>query len=205
MVKDWDCMMKCTLSSNRPPLRVDARFSMTVPLRGASTLVVRCIRPDDKPALREGFKYLSAETRYRRFHAAVTDLSPAMLRYLTEVDGWNHVAVVAIAPRSRGSRARVVGVARAIRLAEDERAAEIALAVADDVQRRGLGGLLLEILVNAARERGIANLRAHVHYDDRTVRDLLLPHGAVLDWVESGMRTIELQLRSTADARALDS
>jgi acetyltransferase len=197
--------MKHLLSCGTP-LRIDARFSMAVPLGEPARIVIRCIRAEDKNALREGFKYLSAETRYRRFHMPVAELTPPMLRYLTEVDGWDHFAIVAIVPSLLRSRSRIVGVARAIRLAEEEgRAAEVALVVADDMQRRGLGGMLVEVLVAAACERGVTSLRAQIHYADRTVRDLLAPHGIVHDWFDAGTRTLELRIRSAREARELDS
>ena len=49
---------------------------------------------------------------------------------------------------------RIVGVARYDRVAGTD-VAEIAVAVVDEFQRRGLGGALLAILARVAREHGI--------------------------------------------------
>ena len=58
--------------------------------------MVREIRPTDKAALSDALHRLSDETVYRRFLSPKPDFSAAELRYLTEVDGWNHHALVAV-------------------------------------------------------------------------------------------------------------
>ena len=58
---------------------------------------IRPIRADDAVRLREAHTRLSPETRYRRFLAAKPQLSAADSRYLVEVDGSDHFALVATA------------------------------------------------------------------------------------------------------------
>ncbi len=65
-------------------------------LANGQQVCIRPIRPDDKWQLQEGLKRLSLETIHRRFLAAKPRFSSAELRYLTEVDGVNHIALVAI-------------------------------------------------------------------------------------------------------------
>jgi GNAT superfamily N-acetyltransferase len=129
----------------------DADYLERATLRDGSEVVLRLVQPDDKQLLREGFARMSSESRYRRFFTPKTELSADELRYLTEVDQRTHVAIgAASADLSRG-----LGVARCIALPDEPGSAEAALAVTDDVQGRGLGSLLLQRLVAAARERGI--------------------------------------------------
>jgi RimJ/RimL family protein N-acetyltransferase len=62
-------------------------------------------------------------------------LSPAELRYFTDVDHHDHEALgVLDHPGGRG-----VGIARYVRDADDRQAAEIAVTIVDDWQGRGLG------------------------------------------------------------------
>src|SRR3954470_15786676 len=70
---------------------------------------IRPIRPDDRPALERWFATVSPESRYARFLGFVTELSPGQWRYLTEVDGRDHVAYLA------WYQGRIAGVARWIR------------------------------------------------------------------------------------------
>jgi len=138
-----------------------------VRLRDGTRVTLRPVRRSDVEALRSFVHSLSAESRYLRFHASVTELSEAQWDYLVSVDGQNHVAVVAWLGRV------IVGVGRYIRLKESPDTAEVAFAVADALQRRGLGLLLRDELVAAAQAVGIRFFRAEVLADNRGIRRLL--------------------------------
>ncbi len=67
----------------------------TVTLRDGARVTLRPITSDDKDRLREAFERLGEESRYRRFFSPMRTLSPATLRYLTEIDHHDHEALVA--------------------------------------------------------------------------------------------------------------
>lgn len=119
-------------------------------LRDGSTIHVRSIEPGDHERLRRAFERLSPESRYRRFLGAIAQLSESRLRYFTEVDHFDHEALVAIDP----DHGELVGVARYMRLDNKAAAAEVAMAVADDWHARGVATLLLRRLVERARRPG---------------------------------------------------
>jgi RimJ/RimL family protein N-acetyltransferase len=123
-----------------------------VRLTGGIEVLIRPIRPDDKPLLRAGMEHLSEQSAYQRFLVPKRQLSDGELRHLTEIDFRDHVAFVAVRPEAPDV---LVGVGRWIRLAHDREVAEIAFVVADDLQRRGLGTALGDVLAAAARERGV--------------------------------------------------
>jgi hypothetical protein len=101
-----------------------------VVLRDGST-----VRPVDAQLLADGFTRLSARSRRLRFLTPKQALSPAELRYSTDVDHHDYEALGALDhPGGRG-----VGIARYIRDADDPQAAEIAVTIIDDWQGRGLG------------------------------------------------------------------
>jgi GNAT superfamily N-acetyltransferase len=159
-------------------------------LRDGTAIVVRAIRPDDKDLLRRGFHKLSPESRYLRFFSPKTDLSEDELRYLTEVDGVRHVALGAV----RESDGEGLGVARFIQLG-DTYTAEAAIAVLDDVQGKGLGGLLFLRLVAAAAERGLERFRCELLGSNKGMADFLLtiaPERTVQ--IEQGVVSIEFTL-----------
>lgn len=135
---------------------------------GAELLIGR-ITPDDAPVLAEGFARLSTESRRLRFLTAKPTLSPAELRYLTEVDGHDHEALGAVDPVTR----RGVAVARFVRDERDPTRAEAAIAVADDWQRRGVGKLVLGRLADRARAEGITRFTALVSGDNRGMQALV--------------------------------
>jgi RimJ/RimL family protein N-acetyltransferase len=127
-------------------------------------VVIRPIRPDDKGKLSDGLRRLSPQSAQRRFLTPKRSFSRAELRYLTEVDGRDHVALVAEYPA--GPTRHLIAVARFVRLQDDPKAAEVAVTVADEWQGRGLGSLLGRHLAHSARNRGIRRFTATMQSDN---------------------------------------
>ena len=138
-------------------------------------VLIRPVRPEDKRGLLEGFQRLGPESRYRRFLSVRPTLSKAELRYLTEVDHSEHEALLAIDPQTRDG----LGVARFVRSSEDPSVAEVAVAVTDSWQRRGLGTTLLLELARRAREEGIEHFSALVLAENDAISELLFKLGDV--------------------------
>jgi RimJ/RimL family protein N-acetyltransferase len=132
---------------------------------------IRPIRSEDKHLLSEGLKHLSDESVHRRFLTPKRSFSRTELRYLTEINAVDHVALVAEDPNAPESG--LIAVGRFVRLAEDPDAAEIAIVVSDDWQARGLGSLLGGHLAHAARNRGVKRFTATMAADNRAAHRLM--------------------------------
>jgi RimJ/RimL family protein N-acetyltransferase len=135
----------------------DDTLPHTAELRDGSEIVIRAIRPEDKQAIADGFERLSPESRYRRFFAPIQELSARDLRYLTEVDHRDHEALIAF-ERPTGVP---VGAARYVR-SDDPAEAEVAVTVVDDWQGRGVATVMLDRLVERAREEDVERFVAIV-------------------------------------------
>jgi len=162
-------------------------------LSGGMVVRVRGVRPYDEVALRAAFRELSVETRYQRLLAHVHDLSDDLWRYLCDVDGRNHVALVAF----RADDGRLVGVVRFVRHALDPTVAEMAVTVTDACQRQGLGTQLLGMLVDAARDLHIRAFVAHALPSNVAVRRLMARFGTLDSRRFGGDQVLWLQLRAT--------
>jgi len=138
-------------------------------------VVIRPIRPSDREPLVEAHARLSPETVRRRYLAPKPQLSRRELTYLTEVDGVDHVAYVAVAA------GRIVGVARWVRLEDDPETAEAAVVVADGWQGQGLGRRLGIALADAARERGVRRFSALLLSDNAAAHALFASISRRLD------------------------
>lgn len=138
----------------------------------ALPLEIRSIRADDGVRLRASHERLSPESRYRRFLGAKPTLSESDARYLVEVDGRDHVALVATTPVD-GAEGEIVAVARFVRLPDVPDTAEFAIVVGDAYQRRGLATELLKRLAEAAIERDIARFRATMLSDNVAIQAML--------------------------------
>jgi RimJ/RimL family protein N-acetyltransferase len=140
-------------------------------LPDGAQVVIRPIRAEDKRMLAEGLRQLSPESVQRRFLTPKQSFSRTELRYLTEVDGRDHVALVAEDPADPVRR--LIAVGRFVRLHDDPEAADVAFTVADDWQGRGLGSLLGVHLAHLARNRGIRRFTATMASDNRAARRLM--------------------------------
>lgn len=96
---------------------------------------------------------MSERSVYFRFFSPIKRLSDAMAHRLAVVDYSDRFALVASTHRPNGNE-RIAGVARYDR-ARGTEVAEVAVAVIDEFQRRGLGAILLSELARVARRHGI--------------------------------------------------
>lgn len=127
-------------------------------LRDGRTVHVRPVRPGDAAAVQTFVRGLSDATRRLRFFAPIRELTPPMLTRLTEVDGRRDRVLIALA--GDGAGRQIVAIAQ--HAAEDDWRCELALVIADEWQDLGLGRLLLDMLIETAREAGFARVEADV-------------------------------------------
>lgn len=160
------------------PFDGDPAWRATRTLKDGTVVTIRPIAPADREELRDAYRHASARTRYLRFLGSFADLDEKTLRYLTEVDQKDHVALVATAASPDLKTERGIGVARFIRIASSPDAAEAAITVADDMQRRGVGSVLAHEIERAARLRGIRTIRADVLEGNAAMRSILEEAGA---------------------------
>ncbi len=145
-----------------------ARYEQIWPLAGGGEVLVRPVRPDDAQMLQDMVRRLKPESRYFRFASAITELPPGLLARLTLIDYDREMALVAVW-RERTARddgefdetERIVGVSRII-TNPDQTSCEFSLLVADDFGGKGLGSRLMEGIMDAAHEKGLADVEGLV-------------------------------------------
>lgn len=130
---------------------------MLTRLRDGTPVAIRRIRPNDKDLLARGLELLPEETRVRRFLGPKSRFSSAELRYLTEVDGRAHFALVAVLAERPS---HVVAVARYVRFDDDPATADAAIVVGDPWQRQGLGRTMALMLADVAAANGVRRISA---------------------------------------------
>jgi RimJ/RimL family protein N-acetyltransferase len=132
-------------------------------------LEIRPLEPGDRSGLAAAFDRLSADSRHQRFLGPKPRLTEAELDALTLLDHINRDAVVAV-ERATG---RLVAVARYAVHADDPDAADVAVTVADDWRRLGLGFALSRAVVRRAAASGIARLTGSAFHDNAASRGLM--------------------------------
>jgi RimJ/RimL family protein N-acetyltransferase len=174
----------------RPRRAASGPAGMQAVLRDGSRVLIRPVQSADAPLLADGFARLSATSRWMRFLTPKKELSPAELRFLTDLDHHDHEALGALDHRD----GRGVGVARYVRQADDPWGADIAVTIVDEWQGRGLGTELLARLSDRAREENIQRFTALVAAENVAVGGLLRNARARLVGRESDTLEYEISL-----------
>ncbi len=143
-------------------------YQRLVTLRDGRSVLIRPIRPSDAPALAEAIESADADTIHRRYLGGHLRVTPELLDFLTTVDYTSRFALVAIEPASQ----RGVAIAR-YEPAEQDGAADVAIAVAPGWRDAGLAGKLLRMLARAASERGIHTFTGTYLADNSPVTALI--------------------------------
>jgi acetyl coenzyme A synthetase (ADP forming)-like protein len=165
-------------------------------LRDGSTLRVRPIEPDDQPRLFAFYRALSDRSRMLRFQGAMSEDSlRRAASELVKADGESTFGLVATA----GHADRIVGHAMCARVRGDR--AEVAFAIADDYQGRGLGTLLLGQLAEIASANGLHSFEAQVLPENHQMLEVFRESGfAVRTHAAQGEIRIEFPTEITPDA-----
>ena len=139
-------------------------------LGDGTRVTIRPIRPQDKAELTAGLGRLSEATVHKRFMSPKTHFSASELRYLTEVDGHSHAALVA---EETSPPHRIVAVARYVCLTDQPGTADVAIVVGDAVQGQGLGTVLAAHLAEGAVREGVRRFSATMLGDNRAAHRLM--------------------------------
>jgi acetyl coenzyme A synthetase (ADP forming)-like protein len=165
-----------------------------VALRDGTTVHVRPVLPEDEQRILALLQGLSPESRWLRFFSMPKDL-PRLAREAAHVDYRDRYGLVA----TTGPEHRVVG--HAVYLRADQDRAEIAFAVSDDFQGRGLGTILLGHLAEAAEENGMAEFTADVLPENHRMIEVFRQSGFPLRVrSEPGSITVEFPASLTPEA-----
>ena len=161
-------------------------------LKDGREVAFRHIRPDDKGRLSVALDRLSPESRHKRFLSPKPRFNANELRYLTEIDGYDHVAILAVLA---GDPDAIVGVGRFVRLSDLPDTAEVAIVVGDRHQGQGLGRELGRRLADEARDSGVSRFTATLLGDNVAAHRLFHSISDRLEGrVEGGTRVLTAKI-----------
>jgi len=156
--------------SDANPHGYPSAWAIDAVLADGGTVHIRPIRPDDETAHRAFFARQSEQSVYFRFFGPRSDLTDREVTHFTTVDYHDRMAFVAFL------REEMIAVGRYDRLAHSDEA-EVAFAVADEHQGRGLATLLLEYLATYAATQGITRFSADTLIDNRRMLEVFQAAG----------------------------
>jgi GNAT superfamily N-acetyltransferase len=144
-----------SLSSTKPAFPEVSGEHWVDALKDTSHVLIRPLRAEDRDREKAFIQRLSPESRHYRFLCEIKEPGEVMLDQLMTVDHKQHMAYVALA-YANGELVEV-GISR-YAAADLAHQCECAVTVADEWQRRGLGTLLLNHLIKAARDNGYTQM-----------------------------------------------
>jgi len=170
------------------------QYEKYIKIKDGTKVFLRPIKHDDEELWGELYNSLSSLTKYYRFFTDhPSPPTPELLEKYVYIDYVHDFALVALA--TENERERMVGVARYV-LDPPPDSAEIAVAVADDWQLRGLGTKMLMQLLQIMIKRKIKSVHGDIFLENRKMMQLMHESGFKLTKKEDsfGIRHFELQL-----------
>jgi acetyltransferase len=133
-------------------------------LRDGTRLLVRPVRPEDEPLYGPFFAAVTQQDLRLRFFAPVKEFGHNFIARLTQIDYGRAMAFLAIEERS----GELLGVVRLHADANYDRG-EYAVLVRSDVKGRGLGYLLMQLIIEYARAEGLETIEGQVLRENTTM------------------------------------
>lgn len=164
----------------------------TLTLADGREFLLRPIRPEDEPALRQAFATLTPTQVRQHFAAAAETLEQIDAARFTLIDYDRELALILTAPGSAG-RTPVYGLVRLL-VDADQEAAEFAIALHPDVTGQGLGHRLMQHSIAYARSRGLRELRGDVMRDNGAMRRLAANLGFVEEHPSTAPESVRVRL-----------
>ncbi len=163
-------------------------------LPNGQALHLRPLRTDDVPLYEEFFRRVTRDDLRRRFFAAMSSVSPAMIARLTQIDYGRTMAFLALDAKGGA----LLGVVRLQTDANGEHG-EFAILVRSDAKGEGLGWALMQHCIAFARAEGLATIDGQVLTTNRAMLKMCAEIGFVIeaDPVAPEVSNVTLRLAAT--------
>jgi len=143
-------------------------------LKDGSTVHLRPARPGDEERIATLYERMSDRSRYLRFHRPLAS-APAEELQAVHSGGANTLTLVAT--QGEPGEERIIAIGRFIRRPDPPDHAEVAFAVEDSHQGRGIASQLLDHLAAAARALGIVAFEADVLDENQSMMEVFRASG----------------------------
>ena len=166
-------------------------------LRDGTPVTLRPIRPEDEPLMVTFHETLSARSVYlrwlQRLNLSRRTAHEEMIR-MCFIDYDRQMALVADYINPQTGQHEIMGVGSLIK-EQSTKSAEIALLVADQFQRRGLGTELLRRLIQVGRDEQLQRLTGDILPENRGIQEICKKLGFHLQYsLEEQVVKVELEL-----------
>jgi acetyltransferase len=151
-----------------------SQYETEVVLTDGSAMILRPIKIDDVELCRAFLSRLGPDSQYLWLHHIPMQMTPEDAQRFCSVDYINSFALVGEVFKQKNKE--IVAIGRYYRLPR-KNTAEVAIVIEDDYRRKGIGTRLVECLVSAAGDNGIATFEADVSPKNSDIMALLKGYG----------------------------
>ena len=162
-----------------------------VVLKDGTAVFIRPVRPEDEPLYYPFFAAVTDEDLRLRFFAPVRNFSHVFIARFTQIDYARAMAFIAIDEKTGD----MLGVVR-LHAHVNYQAGEYAVLLRSDLKGRGLGWLLMQLIIEYARSEGLRKIEGQVLAENRTMLQMCaeLGFGIAQDPRDAGFRVVTLSL-----------
>jgi len=160
-------------------------------IRGGERVLIRRVRPEDMALYPDFLRDVSAEDLRLRFFARISELSAQESDRLSHLDYQHEMAFVALDEDT----GRLLGLVR-LKDELDEKTAEFAILVRSRLKGHGLGWLLMQRVIDYAKEKRLRRVYGDVLAQNTTMLQMCAELGFHAMDIGSDMRRVVLDLES---------
>lgn len=168
------------------------RYIMPAILSDGTEVLLRPIRPEDEPLEHEMLTSLSEETLRERFFSVIKDITHEMLIRFCNIDYEREMAIVV--EIKQAEKRRIVGIGRII-IDPGFKSGQFAALVHDDFQGKGLGYMLLDMLIGIAQEKNLEEIYGIVLTDNKRMLRVCRKLGFFSTKMPGGISRVTLALK----------
>jgi len=166
------------------------QYIKTVTGKDGVPLLLRPIRPEDEPLIRQFHETLSDRSVYLRYFGPLVLSERVTHERLARVCFADYNREIPIVAERQGA---IIAVGRLSRLHEST-TARLTLLISDRFQGHGIGHLMMQHLLGIGREEKLSRIIAHILEDNVTMQKLCEKHGFRINPLEKGIVKAEINL-----------
>jgi acetyltransferase len=158
-------------------------------IRGGERVLIRPARSEDTALYPDFLRNVSAEDLRLRFFGRISELSAAEIDKLTHLDYRHETAFIALDEDT----GQMLGLVRLIDEL-DEETAQFAILVRSRLKGHGLGWLLMQRVIDYAKEKGLRRVYGDVLAENTTMLQMCAELGFHAQDIGSDIRRVVLEL-----------
>ncbi|WOJ91112.1 GNAT family N-acetyltransferase [Methylocapsa polymorpha] len=172
-----------------------------IALRDGAHFLLRDVRSDDEPRLRDMFACATSEDIHFRCFGAMRGFAADMAHRLAHLDPTRELALVALTPPERQPE-EILGVVHLAQCPEAMDTAEFDIMVRSDLKQHGLGYRMMTEILESARQRGLKAITGNILRDNYVMLQMAHELGFKTDAVDRDAVRVKVNLADSGSSFA---